>query len=48
MDNAFEYATDHYMCSEENVPYEAKTDKTLNEWWLYGNDILIENCDFSG
>ena len=19
-------------------------DKTLNEWWLYGNDILIENC----
>lgn len=40
MDNAFEYATDHYMCSEENVPYEAKKDKTLNE--CYNCNALVE------
>lgn len=31
MENAFEYATDNYMCSEEDVPYEGVRDKSINE-----------------
>lgn len=44
MDNAFEYATDHYMCSEENVPYEAKTDKTLNECYNCNAVVELKGC----
>ena len=44
MDNAFEYATDHYMCSEENIPYEAKTDKTLNECYNCNAVVELKGC----
>lgn len=42
MDNAFEYATDYYMCSEENVPYEGVVDKTLNECGNSGCNPVVK------
>ena len=44
MDNAFEYATDHYMCSEENVPYEGVVDKDLNECSTCNRVVELAGC----
>ena len=44
MDNAFEYATDHYMCSEENIPYEAKSDMTFSECFNCKSIVQLKGC----
>ena len=43
MDNAFEYATDHNLCSEEKIPYEEKADRTLHkEIECFNCEMLVE------
>lgn len=44
MDNAFEYATDHYMCSEENIPYEAKFDLIINKCFNCNSIVELKGC----
>ncbi len=44
MDNAFEYATDHHVCSEESIPYEAKSDMTFNECFNCKAIVQLKGC----
>ena len=44
MDNAFEYATDHELCSDDEAPYQAKYDEKLNECRKCLGKVRIRGC----